>query len=56
MTSSAPCPAATLKVGEKLHGFRIIRIEQILEIRITAYIIEHEKTGAKVIHLHCDDP
>jgi len=38
-----------------LNGFRVLRVEQIPEIRITAYEAEHEKTGAKVLHLHCDD-
>ncbi|MEN6320367.1 MAG: insulinase family protein [Syntrophaceae bacterium] len=55
MTLSAPCPARTLSVGDRIHGFRILRVEEIPEIRITAYISEHEITGAKVIHLHCDD-
>jgi len=49
------CPAPMLAAGDKLHGFRVRRVEQIPEIRITAYEIEHDKTGAKVIHLHCDD-
>ena len=41
------CPAPTLNVGEKLHGFHVLRIEQIPDVRVTAYEIEHEKTGAK---------
>ncbi len=49
------CPAPTLKVGESLHGFHVLRIEQIPDARVTAYEIEHDKTGAKVLHLHCDD-
>lgn len=44
-----------LAAGDKLHGFRVLRVEQIPEIRITAYEMEHERTGAKVLHLHCDD-
>jgi len=31
------------------------RVEQIPEIRVTAYEMEHERTGARVLHLHCDD-
>ena len=49
------CPPPTLVEGNIRHGFHIRRIEQIPEIRVTAYEIEHEKTGAKVLHLHCDD-
>ena len=55
MTVSMDSPAPTLSIGEKLCGFRILRIEQIPDIRVTAYEIEHERTGAKVIHLHCSD-
>ncbi len=55
MKKSTRCPAPTLAMGAPLHGFRVLRVEQIPEIRITAYEAEHEKTGAKVLHLHCDD-
>ena len=48
-------PVPTLSRGEKLCGFRILRVEQIPDIRVTAYEIEHEITGAKVLHLHCHD-
>ena len=53
MSIDSPCP--TLSRGEKLCGFRILRIEQIPDIRVTAYEIEHERTGTKVLHLHCND-
>lgn len=55
MTAPEKCPPPTLVAGAMLHGFRVLRVEQIPEIRITAYEAEHEKTGAKVLHLHCDD-
>ncbi|MDO9585017.1 MAG: insulinase family protein, partial [Syntrophales bacterium] len=55
MSLENKCPAATLTAGERLHGFRVLRVEQIPDRRITAYEMEHEKTGAKVLHLHCDD-
>jgi len=55
MTASTSCPTPTLATGALLHGFRVLRVEQIPEIRITAYEAEHKKTGAKVLHLHCDD-
>jgi len=53
---AAVCPAPTLKIGETCHGFSVLRIEQIPEIRVTAYDMGHQETGAKVLHLHCDDP
>ena len=55
MNVKANCPPPTLAAGERRQGFLIRRIEQIPEIRITAYEIEHEKTGAGILHLHCDD-
>src|SRR5512136_1933754 len=55
MIASDRCPAPTLAAGEMAYGFRVLRVELIPEIRITAYEMEHAATGAKVIHLHCDD-
>ena len=55
MTVSNRCPIPTLAVGAFVNGFRILRVQPIPEIRITAYEIEHARTGAKVLHLHCDD-
>ena len=55
MNSQKKCPDPTLAAGDNRHGFRILRVEQIQEIRITAYEMEHEITGARVLHLHCDD-
>jgi len=55
MEKSAGCPAPRLRGGEIVHGFKINRVEEIPEIRVTAYEAEHLKTGARVLHLHCDD-
>lgn len=55
MSATASCPEPLLKAGSQLQGFRVLRVEAIPEIRITAYEMEHIRTGAKVIHLHCDD-
>jgi presequence protease len=49
------CPAPTFIAGDESVGFKILRVEQIPEIRVTVYEITHEKTGAKILHLHCDD-
>jgi Zn-dependent M16 (insulinase) family peptidase len=55
MTAKKICPPMTLGAGDRRHGFQIRRVEQIPEIRVTAYEIKHEKTGAAILHLHCDD-
>ncbi|HET6461012.1 MAG TPA: insulinase family protein [Syntrophales bacterium] len=55
MTVSDTCPIPTLAAGQMAYGFRVLRVELIPEIRITAYEMEHVQTGAKILHLHCDD-
>lgn len=55
MSDQMKCPQPTLQAGEVLHGFKVLRVEALPGIRITAYEIEHKKTGAKVLHLHSDD-
>lgn len=55
MSQTQKCPSVLLSTGERRYGFLVRRVEQIPEIRVTAYEIEHERTGAKVLHLHCDD-
>jgi len=55
MDETGKCPEQTLKAGERLSGFRVLRVEQIADLRVTAYEIEHEKTGAKLLHLHSSD-
>jgi hypothetical protein len=49
------CPAKTLHPGDTLHGFYVLRAEELPDIRVTVYELEHEQTGAKLLHLHCDD-
>jgi len=41
--------------GGQRQGFIIERIEAIPELRVTAYQASHEKTGAALLHLHCED-
>jgi presequence protease len=55
MHDQSKFPEPTLKTGDTLHGFKVLRVEAFPAIRITAYEIEHQKTGAKVLHLHAFD-
>jgi len=41
--------------GTHTQGFSIERVEPIPEIRLTAYLGRHEQTGARFLHLHCDN-
>jgi len=43
-------------VGDQIHGFSFTRIEEIKELRSTAQMCEHDKTGARLLHLKNDDP
>lgn len=56
MTRSKGCPPARLKPGALVGAFRVLRVEPIEDLRMTAYELKHERTGAKVLHLHGDDP
>lgn len=53
--NTTTCPEKTMHAGDALHGFYVLRVEQMPDIRVTAYELEHEQTAAKLLHLHCDD-
>jgi len=48
-------PQPTLKAGDLVAGFKILRVESIEALRLIAYEAEHQKTGAKILHLHASD-
>lgn len=48
-------PLPDIAVGEKLHGFAVERVEQVPEISGCAYIMRHEKSGARLMWLACAD-
>jgi len=35
-------PAPLFEAGSKFRGFRIVKVEEIPDVRATAYLIEHE--------------
>lgn len=53
--SRAITPAATHTAETVLHGFRITQVTALDDIKARAYEATHEKTGAQVLHLHCND-
>jgi presequence protease len=55
MPNQAKFPQPLLKAGITVHGFKVLRVETLPAIRLTAYEMEHETTGAKVLHLHSLD-
>jgi Zn-dependent M16 (insulinase) family peptidase len=46
----------TVKTGDVLGGFSIERVTGIPELRSIASVGTHLKTGARLLHLHNDDP
>lgn len=53
---SHPRPQPDLAVGRIIHGFRITRVTPLPESRLVAYGAEHIHSGARLLHLHGDDP
>jgi len=55
MTATYSCPAPLWSAGSTIGEFCLLRVEMIPEMRVTAYELEHKRTGAKILHLHCHD-
>ncbi len=53
---SATIPGITLEVNDELHGFVVEEIASLPEVRSVAYRLTHKKSGAKLLHLHNEDP
>jgi Zn-dependent M16 (insulinase) family peptidase len=49
------CTEPELMEGDRLTGFHVLKVEPLHDMRITAYEMEHEATGARILHLHCED-
>lgn len=58
MCLSLVIPAAPVQAEDAklVHGFRLVREEEVPDISSVAYIYEHEKTGAELIWLKNEDP
>jgi presequence protease len=55
MSDKSDYPQPTLQAQDELYGFKVTRVKILPGIRVTAYEIEHQETGAKVLHLHSFD-
>ncbi|KAI9286907.1 peptidase M16C associated-domain-containing protein [Umbelopsis sp. AD052] len=47
--------AAILKPGDQLKGYRVTETRTVPELQLTAIQLQHEKTGAKHLHVDRDD-
>jgi Zn-dependent M16 (insulinase) family peptidase len=48
-------PPVTLSTDEAVHGFRVQDVTPLAGIRSVAYRLIHEKSGARLLHLHTAD-
>ena len=53
--SKEKLPSISLQPGEKIQNFKAIKITPLPTIQCVAYLLEHEKSGAKLLHLHTND-
>ena len=53
--SRSTIPAPTHKAGTSVHGFDIEAVTEIPDIKARTYEATHARTGAKVMHVHCND-
>lgn len=44
-----------LKPGDQLHGFTLKRTRHVPELQLTAFHLEHRRTGAEYLHIARDD-
>lgn len=45
----------SLQVNEVVEGFRVVHVEPVPDFDLVALCLEHEKTGAKFLHIARDD-
>lgn len=50
-----PGASSPLKVGEPLHGFTLQRVQHVPELELTAFELQHDKTGAQYLHIARED-
>ncbi|EGC29605.1 hypothetical protein DICPUDRAFT_158791 [Dictyostelium purpureum] len=43
------------KEGDIIHGFKVVRIRDVPERQFKTYRLEHIETGAKYLHIDCED-
>lgn len=53
--AAVPPPPETLRPGQSLHGFRVVRVTPLPALRCTAVQARHRRTGLRLLHLHADD-
>ena len=48
-------PSRAHSLGDSIHGFMVEAVDDLDDIRSVAYLLNHEKSGARLLHLHSND-
>jgi Zn-dependent M16 (insulinase) family peptidase len=48
-------PQRMLEKGDRVHGFSVSQVTPLGDLQLVAYELSHEKSGARVLHLHGED-
>ncbi|PLX81884.1 MAG: peptidase M16 [Desulfuromonas sp.] len=49
-------PISQLTAGSRLGNYCVVNTERLADLNLTAVVLRHEPTGARLLHLACDDP
>ena len=55
VSSAALSVNKSLKVGDTLHGYEVQTVEDIPELNLTAYLLNHQKSGSQHLHICRED-
>ena len=55
VSSTALKDTKTLKSGDRLHGYEVQTIEDIPELCLTTYMLNHVKSGSQHLHIYRED-
>ncbi|KAL0090894.1 peptidase M16C associated-domain-containing protein [Phycomyces blakesleeanus] len=50
-----PYSSSTYTTGDRLHGYTVKQVKRVPELELTAITLEHEKTGARHLHINRED-
>ena len=53
---STAMPATSMRAGRQAHGFAIRRVTELPDLRAVAVEARHRRSGARLLHLHANDP
>lgn len=56
MGGMSAIPEPLHAAGEAIGGFTVRSVDPVPEVRGRAYRIDHRASGARILHVHCDDP